>query len=98
MIDEDHHLEDADTRGLRQEVDGPGLQALLERLGGEGLLLDLRLLPHLGASDDAFAEAMPLTLPACERGNELFALAVGCFAGRLFDSHRRADLLSLHAT
>src|SRR5207245_458262 len=36
VIDEAHHLEEAATRGLRQEVDGPGLQALLERLGGEG--------------------------------------------------------------
>src|SRR5713226_6840839 len=32
VIDEAHHLEDAATRGLRQEVDGPGLVALLERL------------------------------------------------------------------
>jgi Rad3-related DNA helicase/DNA polymerase III epsilon subunit-like protein len=33
VIDEAHHLEEAATRGLRQEVDGPGLLALLERLG-----------------------------------------------------------------
>ncbi|HEY8816007.1 MAG TPA: exonuclease domain-containing protein, partial [Candidatus Dormibacteraeota bacterium] len=32
VIDEAHHLEEAATRGLRQEVDGPGLAALLERL------------------------------------------------------------------
>jgi Rad3-related DNA helicase/DNA polymerase III epsilon subunit-like protein len=32
VIDEAHHLEEAATRGLRQEVDGPGLLALLERL------------------------------------------------------------------
>ena len=32
VIDEAHHLEDAATRGLRQEVDGPGLVALLQRL------------------------------------------------------------------
>ncbi len=40
VIDEAHHLEEAATRGLRQEVDGPGLVALLDRLaspphGGE---------------------------------------------------------------
>jgi DNA polymerase-3 subunit epsilon/ATP-dependent DNA helicase DinG len=33
VIDEAHHLEEAATRGLRQEVDGPGLKALLDRLG-----------------------------------------------------------------
>jgi Rad3-related DNA helicase/DNA polymerase III epsilon subunit-like protein len=33
VIDEAHHLEEAATRGLRQEVDGPGLRALLDRLG-----------------------------------------------------------------
>jgi DNA polymerase III subunit epsilon len=35
VIDEAHHLEEAATRGLRQEVDGPGLQALLERLASD---------------------------------------------------------------
>src|SRR3989441_7400046 len=95
VIDEAHHLEEAATRGLRQEVDGPGLQALLERLGGEGLLLELRRLPHLGASDDAFAEAMPLTLVAGEHVRELFALAVGWVGGRLSDSERREDWLRI---
>ncbi len=98
VIDEAHHLEDAATRGLRQEVDGPGLQALLERLGGEGLLLELRRLPHLGASDDAFAEAMPLTVTAGERVRELFALAVGWVAGRLNESERRDDWLRITPT
>ena len=98
VIDEAHHLEDAATRGLRQEVDGPGLQALLDRLGGEGLLLELRRLPHLGASDDAFAEAMPLTVTAGERVRELFALAVGWVAGRLNESERRDDWLRITPT
>src|SRR3984893_12807104 len=79
VIDEAHHLEEAATRGLRQEVDGPGLQALLERLGdgGEthtGLLSELRKQPHLGASDEAFAEAIPLTLVASARVREVFSL------------------------
>ncbi len=120
VIDEAHHLEDAATRGLRQEVDGPGLQALLERLGSgnplpredrnaiqagaphvvgsPGLLLELRQLPHLGASDDAFAEAMPLTVTAGERVRELFALAVGWVAGRLNESERRDDWLRITPT
>src|SRR4029077_18114857 len=79
VIDEAHHLEDAATRGLRQEVDGPGLQALLERLGGgaqSSLLAELRRQPHLGASDEAFAGAAPLTLAAGERVRELFSSAV----------------------
>ena len=32
VVDEAHHLEEAATQGLRQEVDGPGLEALLDRL------------------------------------------------------------------
>jgi Rad3-related DNA helicase/DNA polymerase III epsilon subunit-like protein len=36
VIDEAHHLEEAATRGLRQEVDGPGLEALLARLAPSG--------------------------------------------------------------
>ena len=97
VIDEAHHLEDAATRGLRQEVDGPGLQALLERLGGPnpGLLSELRRQPHLGASDQAFAEATPLALVASERVRELFALAVGWVAGRLNESERRDDWLRI---
>jgi DNA polymerase-3 subunit epsilon/ATP-dependent DNA helicase DinG len=39
VVDEAHHLEEAATRGLRQELDGPGVLALLDRLasppGGE---------------------------------------------------------------
>src|SRR5437899_196965 len=61
VIDEAHHLEEAATRGLRQEVDGPGLIALLERLARrddagrmDGLLEELQRQPHLGASGEAF--------------------------------------------
>ena len=117
IIDEAHHLEDAATRGLRQEVDGPGLLALLDRLaaspprgeaptgslsdprgGGEvhsGLLGELRRQPHLGASQDAFAEAAPLTLAAAERVRELFTTAVGWVAGHLSESERREESLRL---
>src|SRR3989475_538070 len=98
VIDEAHHLEDAATRGLRQEVDGPGLQALLERLRGDGqsgLLAELRRQPHLGASDEAFAEAAPLTLAAGERVRELFSSAVSWVASRLNESERREESLRL---
>src|SRR5438309_1576270 len=98
VIDEAHHLEDAATRGLRQEVDGPGLQALIDRLGSErqpGLLAELRRQPHLGASDDAFVEAAPLAQTASERVHELFGLAVGWVASRLSDADRREDSLRI---
>jgi len=111
VIDEAHHLEEAATRGLRQEVDGPGLVALLERLvssplagevarsagGGveSGLLSELRRQPHLGASTDALSEAVPLTLSATQRVRDLFEAAVTWVGGRLNDAERRDDSLRL---
>ena len=101
VIDEAHHLEEAATRGLRQEVDGPGLVALLERLaqaGSEkqdGLLAELRRQPHLGDSKDAFAEAGPLSLAAAGRVRELFELAGSWVGLRTSESDRREDTLRL---
>jgi len=97
VIDEAHHLEDAATRGLRQEVDGPGLQALLERLGGgaDCLLVQLGRQPHLGASGDALAEAAPLAMAAADRVRDLFAQAVGWVAARLSESERREESLRI---
>jgi predicted DnaQ family exonuclease/DinG family helicase len=95
VIDEAHHLEEAATRGLRQEVDGPGVRALLERLGGTGLLDELRRQPHLGASGDALAEAVPLALTAAQRVSELFDSAVGWVGARLNEAERRDDSLRL---
>ncbi len=103
VIDEAHHLEEAATRGLRQEVDGPGLAALLERLapvsgsGGSGLLDELRRQPHLGASGDALSEAVPMALAATQRVRELFEAAVVWVGMRLTDSERRDDSLRLTA-
>jgi predicted DnaQ family exonuclease/DinG family helicase len=104
VIDEAHHLEEAATRGLRQEVDGPGLAALLERLGGSGsagasgLLDELRRQPHLGASGEALVEALPLTQTAAQRVRELFEAAVVWVGARLSDAERRDDSLRLTAT
>jgi predicted DnaQ family exonuclease/DinG family helicase len=106
VIDEAHHLEEAATKGLRQELDGPGLLALLERLGGgsasdgeaaghTGLLADLRRQPHLGASGDALAEAMPLTVSAVQRIRDLFEPAVMWVGARLNEAERRDDSLRL---
>ena len=90
VIDEAHHLEEAATRGLRQEVDGPGILALLDRLA-KGLLDDLRREPHLGASSDSFAEAAPLAASAAGRVAELFQVADGWVAARLGESERREE-------
>ena len=101
VIDEAHHLEEAATRGLRQEVDGPGLVALLERLapaGGDGLLNELRRQPHLGASGDALSEAAPMTLAATQRVRALFEAVAVWVGARLSDSERRDDSVRLTAT
>ena len=90
VIDEAHHLEEAATRGLRQEVDGPGMLALLERLA-HGLLDDLRRQPHLGASDESFAEAAPQALAAADRVRELFRIADRWVASRLGEADRREE-------
>jgi ATP-dependent DNA helicase DinG len=90
VIDEAHHLEEAATRGLRQEADGPGLIALLERLSG-GLLGELQRQPHLGASGDAFGEAIPQAVSAEGRVREVFGLADVWVAGRLGEAERREE-------
>ena len=94
VIDEAHHLEEAATRGMRQEVDGPGVVALLERLSG-GLLEDLRRQPHLGASGDAFAGAGPQAVAAAERVRELFRIADWWVAARLGEAERREESLRI---
>ncbi|MGH7764406.1 MAG: helicase C-terminal domain-containing protein [Candidatus Dormibacteraceae bacterium] len=97
VVDEAHHLEEAATRGLRQEIDGPGLLALLDRLAGaghgqqDGLLAELRRQPRLGASDDAFGAAAPLSVAAADRVRELFGAAAPWVAARLDVSERRDD-------
>ncbi len=97
VVDEAHHLEEAATRGLRQEVDGPGLLALLERLGGDGpgLLAELRRQPHLGSSEEAFGEAMPMSLAAGQRVRELFDLATRWVGAKLAETERRDDSVRL---
>ncbi|MGH7902559.1 MAG: helicase C-terminal domain-containing protein [Candidatus Dormibacteraceae bacterium] len=85
VIDEAHHLEEAATQGLREEVDGPGLSALLDRLLGEragpapvprrSLLDDLAARPGLFASDPDLKGAVPLAEAARERAAQLFRAA-----------------------
>jgi Rad3-related DNA helicase/DNA polymerase III epsilon subunit-like protein len=114
VIDEAHHLEEAATRGLRQEVDGPGLLALLDRLAGvtsplvgklppkagdggfqPGLLAELRRQPHLGSSDVAFEQAIPMSVTAGERVRDLFELAARWVGDKLGDLERRDDSVRL---
>src|SRR4029077_19531172 len=90
VIDEAHHLEEAATRGLRQEVDGPGVLALLDRLA-HGLLDELRRQPHLGASTDSFGEATSQAESAAERVGALFQVADAWVAARLGETERREE-------
>ena len=98
VVDEAHHLEEAATRGLRLEVDGPGLLALLERLASgdhgersQGLLAELGRQPHLGASDGAFDAAIPISLVAGERVRGLFDLTTRWVGAKLSETERRDD-------
>jgi DNA polymerase-3 subunit epsilon/ATP-dependent DNA helicase DinG len=97
VVDEAHHLEEAATRGLRQEVDGPGLLALLDRLA-HGLLDDLRRQPRLGASNDSFDEGAPLAMSAAARVGTLFQVADGWVAARLGDSERREESVRISSS
>jgi predicted DnaQ family exonuclease/DinG family helicase len=100
VVDEAHHLEEAATRGLRQEVDGPGLLALLDRLANsrertEGLLAELQRQPHLGSSGEAFSQAIPMSVVAGERVRELFDLAARWVGSKLGETERRDDSVRL---
>jgi Rad3-related DNA helicase/DNA polymerase III epsilon subunit-like protein len=103
VVDEAHHLEEAATQGLRQEIDAPGLEALLERLASQpagtaqpnGLLVELRGQPRLGASDSRFADAIATALTAAPRVRELFSLATDRVAARLAAVERREESLRI---
>jgi DNA polymerase-3 subunit epsilon/ATP-dependent DNA helicase DinG len=101
VIDEAHHLEEAATRGLRQELDAPGLLALIDRLANEdagrieGLLEELRRQPHLGASNDAFADATPMTLAAAQRVRVLFNVAENWITAHVGDTDRHEESLRI---
>ncbi|HLZ95305.1 MAG TPA: helicase C-terminal domain-containing protein [Candidatus Dormibacteraeota bacterium] len=103
VVDEAHHLEEAATQGLRQEVDGPGLLALLERLALQpagvaepsGLLVELREQPRLGASGETFTSAISHTLAASSRVRDLFAIATDHVNARLAEAERREESVRL---
>ncbi|HEX6548550.1 MAG TPA: helicase C-terminal domain-containing protein [Candidatus Dormibacteraeota bacterium] len=104
VIDEAHHLEDAATAGLRQEVDGPGLLALLLRLAVEeadkrlGLIGELLLQPRLGEDAGlvrALEGAFPLALGARARVERLFEIGSEWLRRRLPETERRDESLRL---
>ena len=111
VIDEAHHLEEAATAGLRQEVDGPGLVALLERLATPdasahqgradtqlaGLLGELQRHPHLGASNEALAAATPQSVSARDRVRDLFDTVAGWARARVGDTEGRDESLRFTA-
>ncbi len=105
VVDEAHHLEDAATQGLRQEVDGSGLLALLARLAQEdagrrsGLVAEILLQPRFGAAGvvPALEEAWPAVLRARERVDLLFQVAGEWVRAHLADLDRRDENVRLTA-
>jgi ATP-dependent DNA helicase DinG len=79
VVDEAHHLEDAATQGLRCEVEGSGLSALLDRLTStegarpSGLVPQMLGQGRLDASAEALAEAERLAPRARSLAVELFS-------------------------
>ncbi|HET7465993.1 MAG TPA: helicase C-terminal domain-containing protein [Candidatus Dormibacteraeota bacterium] len=97
IVDEAHHLEESATQGLRQEADGPALEALLDRLAasGGGLLEELRAQPRLGAAGGDLDNAISLAHTARTRVHDLFAIATDFVLARLSDGERREESLRL---
>jgi predicted DnaQ family exonuclease/DinG family helicase len=103
VVDEAHHLEDAATQGLRQEVDGPGLLALLERLasgaeGEQGLIADAVAQPRLGESQDPLSAARPIAVSARARAAAMFEIAGQWVRARLAENGRDESLRLTPAT
>jgi DNA polymerase-3 subunit epsilon/ATP-dependent DNA helicase DinG len=103
VVDEAHHLEESATQGLRQEVDGPGLEALLDRLASRpagtvsaaGLLQELRSQPRLGSASKELEDAIAQATAARSRVHDLFAVATAFVLERLTDGERREESLRL---
>jgi DNA polymerase-3 subunit epsilon/ATP-dependent DNA helicase DinG len=98
VVDEAHHLEDAATDGLRREVDGVGMVALLNRLehvdeSGRrlGLIPDILLEPRFDAASHALLEAEPSALAARERVVALFAATADWVRERVPEDNGRRD-------
>ncbi|MBJ7601053.1 MAG: hypothetical protein DLM67_17295 [Candidatus Nephthysia bennettiae] len=97
VVDEAHHLEDAATSGLRTEIDGPGLAALLQRLAGgepgryQGLIPEILGAPRLGSRNEPLEKALPGALAARARTESLFEAAAGWVQARLPEEPNRRE-------
>jgi DNA polymerase-3 subunit epsilon/ATP-dependent DNA helicase DinG len=97
VADEAHHLEDAATSGLRSEIDGPGLAALLQRLAAgeaghyQGLIPEILAAPRLGSSNESLEKALPAALAARARAQALFDEAAGWVQVRLPEEPNRRE-------
>jgi predicted DnaQ family exonuclease/DinG family helicase len=97
VVDEAHHLEDAATSGLRSEIDGPGLAALLQRVAAgepgheQGLIPEILASPRLGSTTDALESALPLALTARSRTDALFEQAAAWVQVRLPEEPNRRE-------
>jgi predicted DnaQ family exonuclease/DinG family helicase len=97
VVDEAHHLEDAATSGLRSEIDGPGLSALLERLASgergryQGLLHEILSSPRLGTADADLEESIPAAMTAQGRAAALFEAATRWVQPRLPEEPNRRE-------
>jgi predicted DnaQ family exonuclease/DinG family helicase len=97
VVDEAHHLEDAATSGLRTEIDGPGLSALLQRLAAgepgryQGLIPEILGAPRLGSQNDPLEKALPASLAARARTEALFELAADWVQARLPEEPNRRE-------
>ncbi|MDQ6691156.1 MAG: exonuclease domain-containing protein, partial [Candidatus Dormibacteraeota bacterium] len=92
VIDEAHHLEDAATQGLRREVDGPALVALIERLASLVGMVAAR--PRLGVAVE-LRDAGPAADDARGRILSLFEHMGHFVRGVLADPGRRDETLRL---
>jgi predicted DnaQ family exonuclease/DinG family helicase len=97
VVDEAHHLEDAATSGLRSDIDGPGLAALLQRLAAgepghlQGLIPEILAAPRLGTRNEALDTALPAALAARSRTEALFEQAAGWVQVRLPEEPNRRE-------
>jgi DNA polymerase-3 subunit epsilon/ATP-dependent DNA helicase DinG len=96
VVDEAHHLEDAATHGLREEMDGDALLALFDRLAtpSGGLLREIGRRPLLGTGE-MLAEAVEAASNARERVAAAVAALGALVASRVDAASRRDETVRL---
>ena len=94
VIDEAHHLEDAATQGLRREVDGPAMVALLDRVAT--LTETIGRQPRFGAPAEQLAGAADAVADARRRVNAAFDIAGQMVARLVADAGRRDETVRLN--